>query len=636
MAEEAAGAAGSPGPAAAPSPRGSTGPQEDERCPGGASSESGGAAPDPNSEANFNPPSSKGTPGSSSRKKRAPSSPGQEPNSLRLSPAVTSPQDPNSEANFNPPSSKGTPGSSSRKKRAPSSPGQEPNSLRLSPAVASPRGRRRSWRRSSLQGRRSRRKSLPPVHREVTELSQSISLELPEVQRLSLLLLSSFQFSARQLQQELQGSPGFQPDAFSAQEGPGGVPEAPAEAAPGWDPRELPGAKGWGFPGSSPGGIRGAGEAAQGQSLRGAPGLGSAPAAAPAALPGGLQGSGAAPCRDPALGPAPSWPRPLPRPRPRPPARLRRCPGPAGPGPAAAAAPGGRGPTSREDGAGIPPAEQELPQGPLGAAGFQSVPEASELPRAAAAAEEVPEGSARGGGMKIKTPKIFRGQGGDGNIWMGTWTPGRRTPQHLDGDRETWGETPPNIWMGTWTPGRRRPPTSGWGPGHLGGDPPPTSGWGPGHLGGDNPNIWMGTWTPGRRHPPQTSGWGPGRRPPQHLDGDLDTWGETPPQHLDGDRDTWEETPQHLDGDLDTWEENPPTSGWGPAHLGGDPHPTSGWGPGHLGGDPPQHLDGDLDTWEETAPTSGWGPGHLGGDPPNIWMGTPTAGMGTARPGWGL
>ncbi|XP_059728181.1 kinetochore-associated protein DSN1 homolog isoform X2 [Haemorhous mexicanus] len=217
MAEEAAGAAGSPGPAAAPSPRGSTGPQEDERCPGGASSESGGAAPDPNSEANFNPPSSKGTPGSSSRKKRAPSSPGQEPNSLRLSPAVTSPQDPNSEANFNPPSSKGTPGSSSRKKRAPSSPGQEPNSLRLSPAVASPRGRRRSWRRSSLQGRRSRRKSLPPVHREVTELSQSISLELPEVQRLSLLLLSSFQFSARQLQQELQGSPGFQPDAFSAQ-----------------------------------------------------------------------------------------------------------------------------------------------------------------------------------------------------------------------------------------------------------------------------------------------------------------------------------------------------------------------------------------------------------------------------------
>uniref|UniRef100_A0A8C9MXL1 Uncharacterized protein n=1 Tax=Serinus canaria TaxID=9135 RepID=A0A8C9MXL1_SERCA len=170
MAEAAAGAGGSPVPGAAPSPRGSAGPQEDERCPGGASPESGGAAPAANSEANLKPPSREGTPGSSSRKKRAPSSPG-----------------------------------------------PEPNSLRVSPFVASPRCRRRSWRRSSLQGRRSRRKSLPPVHREVTELSQSISLELPEVQRLSLLLLSSFQFCARKLQQDLEGSQGFDPEAFAAQ-----------------------------------------------------------------------------------------------------------------------------------------------------------------------------------------------------------------------------------------------------------------------------------------------------------------------------------------------------------------------------------------------------------------------------------
>nr|XP_054510195.1 kinetochore-associated protein DSN1 homolog [Agelaius phoeniceus] len=134
-------------------------------CPGGASPESGGVAPGAASEVILKPPSGKGAPSS-------PFSPGQEPHSLRLSPV---------------------------------------------PAASSPQRRRRSWRRSSLQGRRSRRRSLPPVHREVTDLSQSISLELPEVQRLSLLLLSSFQFCARQLQQDLRGSPGFDPELFSAQ-----------------------------------------------------------------------------------------------------------------------------------------------------------------------------------------------------------------------------------------------------------------------------------------------------------------------------------------------------------------------------------------------------------------------------------
>ncbi|XP_077048326.1 kinetochore-associated protein DSN1 homolog isoform X1 [Agelaius phoeniceus] len=134
-------------------------------CPGGASPESGGVAPGAASEVILKPPSGKGAPSS-------PFSPGQEPHSLRLSPV---------------------------------------------PAASSPQRRRRSWRRSSLQGRRCRRRSLPPVHREVTDLSQSISLELPEVQRLSLLLLSSFQFCARQLQQDLRGSPGFDPELFSAQ-----------------------------------------------------------------------------------------------------------------------------------------------------------------------------------------------------------------------------------------------------------------------------------------------------------------------------------------------------------------------------------------------------------------------------------
>ncbi|XP_072776174.1 kinetochore-associated protein DSN1 homolog isoform X2 [Taeniopygia guttata] len=165
MEETAAGAGGSPGPAAAPSPRGSAGPREDEPRSGGASTESRGAAPEPGSAA-----LSKGTPGSSGRRRR----------------------------------------------RAAGSPGAAPGSFRLSPAVAAPRGPRgprRSWRRSSLKGRRSRRRSLPPLH---TGLSQSISLELPEVQRLSLLLLSSFQFSARKLQQVLEESEGFDPEAFAA------------------------------------------------------------------------------------------------------------------------------------------------------------------------------------------------------------------------------------------------------------------------------------------------------------------------------------------------------------------------------------------------------------------------------------
>uniref|UniRef100_A0A8C0EPH5 DSN1 component of MIS12 kinetochore complex n=1 Tax=Bubo bubo TaxID=30461 RepID=A0A8C0EPH5_BUBBB len=52
--------------------------------------------------------------------------------------------------------------------------------------------KRRSWCRSSLKGTKQR-KSLPPFHQDVTELSKSISLDLPETDRLSVLLLSSFQ-----------------------------------------------------------------------------------------------------------------------------------------------------------------------------------------------------------------------------------------------------------------------------------------------------------------------------------------------------------------------------------------------------------------------------------------------------------
>ncbi|NWR63171.1 DSN1 protein, partial [Bucorvus abyssinicus] len=75
--------------------------------------------------------------------------------------------------------------------------------------------KRRSWCRSSLKGTK-RRKSLPPVHQDVTELSKSISLELPETERLSVLLLSSFQFSTQKLEHILQQSDGFSPEAFRA------------------------------------------------------------------------------------------------------------------------------------------------------------------------------------------------------------------------------------------------------------------------------------------------------------------------------------------------------------------------------------------------------------------------------------
>ncbi|NXA16934.1 DSN1 protein, partial [Ibidorhyncha struthersii] len=83
------------------------------------------------------------------------------------------------------------------------------------PLVTSPQTKRRSWCRSSLKGTK-RRKSLPPVHQDVTELSKSISLDLPEIERLSTLLLSSFQFSAQKFEHILKQTDGFSPEAFEA------------------------------------------------------------------------------------------------------------------------------------------------------------------------------------------------------------------------------------------------------------------------------------------------------------------------------------------------------------------------------------------------------------------------------------
>ncbi|XP_042750251.1 kinetochore-associated protein DSN1 homolog [Lagopus leucura] len=81
--------------------------------------------------------------------------------------------------------------------------------------TSSSQTKRGSWRRSSLKGTK-RRKSLPPFHEDVTALSQAISLDLPETERLSMLLLSSFQFSAQKLEHILEQTEGFSPEAFKA------------------------------------------------------------------------------------------------------------------------------------------------------------------------------------------------------------------------------------------------------------------------------------------------------------------------------------------------------------------------------------------------------------------------------------
>ncbi|XP_028904635.1 kinetochore-associated protein DSN1 homolog isoform X2 [Ornithorhynchus anatinus] len=74
---------------------------------------------------------------------------------------------------------------------------------------------RRSWRRSSLKGT-SRRKSLPPFHRGITELSRAVGEEMAADERLGRLLLSSFQFSVLQVEPLLKELEGFDPDDFKA------------------------------------------------------------------------------------------------------------------------------------------------------------------------------------------------------------------------------------------------------------------------------------------------------------------------------------------------------------------------------------------------------------------------------------
>ncbi|XP_037020570.2 kinetochore-associated protein DSN1 homolog isoform X2 [Artibeus jamaicensis] len=90
-------------------------------------------------------------------------------------------------------------------------------SLRLFPQEQSAhhQDRRQSWRRASMKGM-NRRKSLPPFHQGITELSRSISVDLAESKRLRSLLLSSFQFSVQKLEPFLKDTEGFSLESFRA------------------------------------------------------------------------------------------------------------------------------------------------------------------------------------------------------------------------------------------------------------------------------------------------------------------------------------------------------------------------------------------------------------------------------------
>ncbi|XP_045050541.2 kinetochore-associated protein DSN1 homolog isoform X1 [Desmodus rotundus] len=95
--------------------------------------------------------------------------------------------------------------------------GLQSRSLHLSPQEQSAPfpDRRQSWRRASMTGM-NRRKSLPPFHRGITELSRSISVDLAESKRLGSLLLSSFQFSVQKLEPFLKDTEGFSLESFRA------------------------------------------------------------------------------------------------------------------------------------------------------------------------------------------------------------------------------------------------------------------------------------------------------------------------------------------------------------------------------------------------------------------------------------
>ncbi|XP_056426627.1 kinetochore-associated protein DSN1 homolog isoform X2 [Hyla sarda] len=87
-----------------------------------------------------------------------------------------------------------------------------PNNLSFKETSPSPRQRRKSLRRSV--GKKHRR-TLPPIYHNAAALSDAISLELPESDRLSELLQSCFEFSLRSLENSLSLTDGFGAESFN-------------------------------------------------------------------------------------------------------------------------------------------------------------------------------------------------------------------------------------------------------------------------------------------------------------------------------------------------------------------------------------------------------------------------------------
>ncbi|XP_070592895.1 kinetochore-associated protein DSN1 homolog [Erythrolamprus reginae] len=80
--------------------------------------------------------------------------------------------------------------------------------------LPSPKVARRSMSRFSMKLGGKPRRSLPPFHFDILDLSKAISLHLPEADRMAALLLSSFQYSARKLEQSLGHMEGFNFETF--------------------------------------------------------------------------------------------------------------------------------------------------------------------------------------------------------------------------------------------------------------------------------------------------------------------------------------------------------------------------------------------------------------------------------------
>ncbi|XP_078285719.1 kinetochore-associated protein DSN1 homolog isoform X2 [Rhinoraja longicauda] len=77
----------------------------------------------------------------------------------------------------------------------------------------SPQSRSKSWRRSSFKGGKGR-KSLPPIQRDVTEICEDISMDLPGDERLTELFRACLEYTLQKLQHPLEQQEGFNLQAF--------------------------------------------------------------------------------------------------------------------------------------------------------------------------------------------------------------------------------------------------------------------------------------------------------------------------------------------------------------------------------------------------------------------------------------